>query len=267
MNDRSRPKAAPEKTPAKASNPSKDAAADQIADSTPAGFQPMPALTEADAKRLTLQLKLLLGSVADQIDEVKELISQAKSGRADVALGYKSWTAYCETEFAGALPLLERPRRLELVSSLTDLGMSSRAIAPIVRVTDRQVRKDQQVGTQFPPVPNPIVGAEIVVEDKPAVHRPQITGRDNKSYTPPAPRKQRRSSLPDSYRNAVDELRKSIERLERLHDDDRFGENRSSLKERHSWQVSHLRSRLFDLDARLLGRRAGDPDAEIAGEA
>ncbi|MEJ7773078.1 MAG: hypothetical protein WKF51_14350, partial [Geodermatophilaceae bacterium] len=182
-----------------------------------------PNLTEADAKRLTLQLKLLFGSVADQIDRLKELIGQAKSGQADVALGYKSWTTYCEVEFAGALPVLERPRRLELVSSLTELGMSSRAIAPIVRVTDRQVRKDQQVGTQFPPGPNPadecdpdaeIVDAEIV-EDKPSVHRAQITGRDNKTYTPPAPRKQRRNSLPNSYRNAVHDLDKAIRRLER----------------------------------------------------
>ncbi len=218
---------------------------------------------------MTLQLKLLFGSVADQIDKVKELIYKAKSGQADVALGYKYWPAYCETEFAGALPILERPRRLELVSSLTELGMSSRAIAPIVRVTDRQVRKDQQVGTQFPPCPNPadecdpdseIVDAEIL-EDNPPVHRPQITGRDNKTYTPPAPRKQRRSSLPDAYRNAVHDLNKSIERLERLQADDRFGGNRKALSETHWKLVSELGVRLAALPAHLFfGRRPDDPE-------
>jgi len=233
----------------------------------------MPALTEADAKRLTLQLKLLFGSVADQIDKVKKLIGQAKSGQADVALGYKSWTAYCETEFAGALPRLERQARRELVVNLTEQGMSSRAIAPIVGVDHVTVARDRgRVANATPDavderdeqIPSTvvtgddldeIVDAEIV-DEKPAVHRPQITGRDNKTYTPPAPRKQRRNSLPDAYRNATFDLLKSIERLERLHADDRFRGNRTELRDRYRAQLAHLGVRLADLETQLSGLHA-----------
>lgn len=34
---------------------------------------------------------------------------------------------------------------------LSDEGMSTRAIAPVVGVSDRQVRYDSQVGNDFPP--------------------------------------------------------------------------------------------------------------------
>jgi len=60
----------------------------------------------------------------------------------------------------------------------------------------------------------------------------RVTGTDGKSYpaTTPAPAKPpRRSPLPDSYRRATWELRKSIERLEKLHTDDRFQTNRKDL--------------------------------------
>lgn len=51
MNGKSRPGGRPQ-TPAKWSNPSITAAADQSSDSTPVGFQPMPALTEAELAAL-----------------------------------------------------------------------------------------------------------------------------------------------------------------------------------------------------------------------
>jgi len=242
-----------------------------------------PSLTEADARRLTLQLKLLFGSIADQIDRVKELIAQAKSGQADVALGYKSWTAYCKVEFAGALPILERPRRLELVSSLTELGMSSRAIAPIAGVSHMQVTRDQTpagVTAVTPDAanecdPDALISTTmrasmattlaaidaVIVEDNPPVHRPKFIGMDGKTYTAPAPRKQRRSSLPDSYRHAVHDLDKAIRRLERLHADDRFDGNRKAVSDIHWKLFSELSMRLADLDAHLYsGHRPDDPE-------
>lgn len=47
--------------------------------------------------------------------------------------------------------------RRQLVGLLSAQGMSTRAIAPTVGVTDRQVRYDAQVGKDFPPVPGSTV--------------------------------------------------------------------------------------------------------------
>ncbi len=58
----------------------------------------------------------------------------------------------------------------------------------------------------------------------------RVTGTDGKSYPSRAePCKPRRSPLPDSYRSALWDLQKSIERLEKLHADDRFQANRKEL--------------------------------------
>jgi len=58
-------------------------------------------------------------------------------------------------------------------------------------------------------------------------------GIDGKTYTrPPAPepRKPRRSSFPDAYRNAVRDLDKATRRMEKLHADDRLLQHRQELK-------------------------------------
>jgi len=58
----------------------------------------------------------------------------------------------------------------------------------------------------------------------------RVTGRDGKRYPAVQPERKppRRSPLPDAYRSAMWELRKSVERLEKLHADDRFQANRGS---------------------------------------
>lgn len=192
-----------------------------------------PVLSAAEADRLTLKIRLLVGSIADQVDTVTALIEQAKTGQADVALGYTSWPAYCAAEFAAVLPRLERQQRLELVGSLTALGMSSRAIAPIVGVDQKTVLNDRRAGEE-----NSSPGSES------GGGRP-ITGRDGKTYTTPP--KRRRRPLPDAYRDAIYELTKAIERTERLHADDRFAANRGGLQQAHRGDLAHIFSTLNEV--------------------
>lgn len=69
-------------------------------------------------------------------DEIKECltvgaekIAQAYDERADVALGYESWDAYCIAEFSSLRLRVPREERPELVASLRNAGLSIRAIA------------------------------------------------------------------------------------------------------------------------------------------
>lgn len=170
--------------------------------------------TEAEATRLTNQVRLLLTSMLDQRDKVVGLIREARERRAYTAMGYPSWTAYVADQFADALPRLDRDDRVAMAVDLAEMGMSSRAIAPVLGVTDRQVRTDIAGGKSFPPVadatprPNPEAQqaaqeriaarapkapeqkdlADLTPEDFVGPARPAVTGLDGKTYTLPEPK-------------------------------------------------------------------------------
>jgi len=195
--------------------------------------------TEAEARRLTSRIQLVFGSMLDQHDKLVELVGEAKATSAHVALGYASWTAYVAAEFGELQVRLGRDDRRALVGALTTAGMPSRAIGEVVGVDHSTVVRDQQSG-----------GA-----DAPPVER-AVTGRDGKTYTANAePRKPpRRSPLPDSYRRATWELRKSIERLEKLHADDRFQTNRKDMANGGSFNLMvEFSMRLTELGRHLSG--------------
>ena len=74
-----------------------------------------------------------------------------------------------------------------------------------------------------------------VLDDAPET--PKVTGLDGKQYARPEPAGPRRKPLPDAARDAGWELRKAVERLTRLAEDDRFPAN----EERVATQLSgHL---------------------------
>lgn len=215
-------------------------------------------LSEGDARRLTRQIQLLTGSIADQVDRVTTLIAQAEVGRAWEALGYASWTAYCSAEFSGSLPRLDRQSRQELVGSLTEAGMSSRAIAPIVGVGRRTVDADRQSGGQNCPPdaadecdPDAeIVDAELIEDEAPS--KP-ITGMDGKTYSRPEPKPTKpapRRSLVDYARDTAEQLRKVTNRLESIAADDRLSRNREMVAAR----LQHELGRSGRVQQQLLGQ-------------
>lgn len=189
------------------------------------------ALSEADARRLTERIHLMAGSIKESVEKLSALISEARRGSAHVALGYGSWTAYVAAEFADSPLRLDRDDRRELVVSLASQGMSSRAIAPVVGTSHTAVNNDlRAVGNKLPT---------------------ETTGTDGKTYIRPepdvvdaeivedeaGPPKVRRNPLPDQARSAGWELRKAVERLERIAADDRFNANKEQV-------APHLRSHL-----------------------
>ena len=107
-------------------------------------------MTEPEARRATERIRTALDRVSTAWQDLAERVADAYARRADLALGYGSWAEYTQAEFN--VPTLATEVRRELVSLLSAQGMSTRAIAPVVGVSDRHVRRDvQQVGHDVPP--------------------------------------------------------------------------------------------------------------------
>lgn len=218
----------------------------------------------ASARRLTERIRLIAMTVGESIDKLKALVAEARASEAHIALGYVSWTAYL-ADVLGETPMrLERDVRQALVAELSEQGMSTRAIAPIVGVGVGTVHRDIEAsrvpnGTpaesvssaagsaeraeaaldaEFDPTPtlpprdddwipaDPQTGEVIEPTTITETHTVKtVIGLDGKTYTP-KPAAPRRNSIIDDARNAGWQLRKAIERLERIKSDDRYQKNK-----------------------------------------
>lgn len=141
-------------------------------------------LSEEQARRIVARIN---GTAAELI----ELVEQAWTGRAWVALGYASWDELCKHEIE--MPRLDRERRRELVGSLRQIGMSTRAIGSATGVDHSTVSRDTAGGANATPEPAP------APEPKP------VTGTDGKRYPapkPPSEDEQREQDLADGDRRA-----------------------------------------------------------------
>jgi transposase-like protein len=144
-----------------------------------------PAAAERRAERISLRLD----SIADNYAAVMPMIREALDKRDHFALGYRSPGEYVSDRFGGALQRLGMEVRREVVRELTQAGMSTRAIAPVVGVSQMQVVRDQARETHVSPQ-TPEAGATDAREaadrgiTAPRVPQPPVTGIDGKTYTP-----------------------------------------------------------------------------------
>lgn len=123
-------------------------------------------LSGAGARELTDQIKT-------GMESVWHLIRAAYRGRAWSALGYGSWDEYVTREFGNLYLRPPLEDRREVVQSLREAGMSTRAIVSATRLSKGTVQRE--LSTQSAPgAPN---GA-------PANEAPVITGVDGKTYQP-----------------------------------------------------------------------------------
>ena len=215
----------------------------------------MPA---TEAKQVTARLKLLLGTLAENTAKVLSLIELAEHGKAWQALGYPSWTAYVRTEFSGAVAGLARAERVPITAKLAEAGMPVRAIAAVTGTSVGTVHNDtvesgvQRLNTSTPDKPVAGLDGKSYLRNG----RPTAGGMQELSdAVPPVRQKPRRRPLPDAYRDAVYDLDKVVRRLEKLHADDRFANNRKALAEQHpAVQLAELTCRINELWAELHNR-------------
>lgn len=177
-----------------------------------------------------------------------QLIVESYRARDWESLGYATWDEMCTREFGTSRLRLPREERAETVQSLREAGLSLRAISAATGTSVNTVRKAAQVYQ----IDTPARGAsgmdefavdtttgevlddpwengspqaaEFLGEPQPVVP-PKITGIDGKTYTPPVKRAPYRKPLPDVARDAGYELRKAMERIERIVSDDRYQQN------------------------------------------
>jgi hypothetical protein len=135
---------------------------------------------DAWARQITERIRYTALGIRDGVEKLQMLVTEARNGDAHTKLGYPSWTAYLAEVFAEAPLPIEREQRPEVVAWLSGQGMPSRAIAPMVGVTDRRVRQIvNHVGNDFPPAQSPhSANAEEPVSTSPEVVDPvgEVTG-------------------------------------------------------------------------------------------
>ncbi len=113
-------------------------------------------LDTAAATRLDKRIRLMASTVRDNLTKIAALVEEAKAGEIHVALGFSSWTAYLADALGGQIELSTESRR-SVVELLAGEGMSNRAIATAVGVTEGTVRNDK-VRNDY--APEPVTGLD-----------------------------------------------------------------------------------------------------------
>ena len=159
-------------------------------------------MSRDDAERLTERIRLTAVSFMETRDKLARYVREAQEGRAHEALGYRSWTEYIAQVFSDTpLMRLTRDERRVIVADLSEQGMSTRAIAPIVGASHETVSKDLQSPVRnltpaspstpdeptFDPTPDwdPTTGEVLAGSGE---NPPRVTGLDGKTYTRPEPK-------------------------------------------------------------------------------
>lgn len=238
------------------------------------------------------QARALTDRIKVGVEAVWELITQAYTQRAWSALGYQSWDDYCTREFGTARLRLPREERAEIVASLRESGLSIRAIAsatgdsvgtvhealnsgvqnrtPEPEVDEDELAEELIVAEQeLPPPPENymqpkadwgrIAEAEARIDaarqQQPAPAAKPVTGVDGKQYpsTKPAPSPPKRRPITDAFDSANYELRRAVERVVRLTEDDRMKKNKDQIVGANLSDLIRARDALTDVIQQLEG--------------
>lgn len=213
--------------------------------------QEQPAVTEETARALTEQIR-------ECVEHAWELIEQAFLSRAWTALGYATWDEYCAAEFDGARIRIPREDRAEVVASMREIGMSTRAIAAATGLGYGTVQRDLTDQSGDPNgSPDSVVGLDgKAYQPKPVDREDNTAPEDDEEQREPggsaqeAPSKRRRP-ITESFATARWELLKKAESLARLAADDRFDRHADQLAQRYRSDLLRARDALQAVIDRL----------------
>lgn len=118
-------------------------------------------LDKGTAERLVQEIRVMDAELWEKMMDLYE-------GRAWIALGFSSWGELCDTEFKANNFRIPREDRREVVMSMRERGMSTRAIAAATGNDRKTIMSDVRE-----------LGSEVVQNGPPA----PVTGTDGKTYT------------------------------------------------------------------------------------
>lgn len=214
-------------------------------------------MTADEARQATDRIRLALDRVSNAWADLGERIADAYQRRADLALGYGSWAEYADAELKPAEGLAAEVRR-QLVGMLSHAGMSTRAIAPTVGVSNKTVALDQrEVLPEVTPAPAHCFYREPeperidydtgeVLDETPVA--PTVTGLDGKTYKRPTQRDLPMSERWDRWDEARDLAAQGVPLVE-VHEQLDYPGSQKAM-----WEAAAKRGITFP-DARRVAKR------------
>jgi transposase len=191
-------------------------------------------LTERQAKALDKKIRATNDKMNTTAENLFDLLEQAAMGRIHEALGYASWTAW----FSEAVQLRpqDREQRKALVAMMTGKGMSQRAAAKALGVSQKTVDRDLEGteshdsdtvtsldGSQRARTRKKVIDAEIV-----SVEEDQRTAAD----------------VVQDFSNEIDTLLINVQAFKDVLDDELFDKARKRIAQRF---VKRLNGAINDL--------------------
>lgn len=218
-------------------------------------------MTETEAHKVTEDIRHTAKSFTEYRARLMDAVDKAKAGNAHLALGYASWTAYL-SEVLGEEPMrLARAERQDMVRMLSDEGMSTRAIAPIVGSSFKTVANDRGAGVQnytpetAPANVNTTTGeirsdfqsSMAQVEREVVAQSQAIQGMDGKTYSRPESPKPRAEAVASQFTSAVADLNRVLDKFHRIASSDNFDRNKEQVAALHGNDLNRAISELQNL--------------------
>lgn len=122
-------------------------------------------LDRGAAERRAERITLRLDAIADNYRAVLPMIREAIEKRDDLALGYRSPGDYVSDRFGQSLAGLGIEVRRAVVGELTEAGLSTRAIAPVVGVSQKTVDRDARQVSHLTHLPQSSSSASPVADE------------------------------------------------------------------------------------------------------
>ncbi|MEG8184273.1 hypothetical protein GZH49_38105 [Nocardia terpenica] len=210
------------------------------------------ALTTQGARELTDRIK-------SHVEQAWELIKQAYTARAWIPLGYGSWDDYCAAEFDRARIRVPREERAEIVASLREIGMSTRAIAVATGISQPTVRRDLADSGESFDSPDVVAGKDgktyqpklVDAEPIPSTEPEEASSGDGAEDERSEARSRRKPPITKSFDNVRRNLAQTTHQLVRLADDDRFDRYASQLAHQYLSDLIRARDALQGVIDRL----------------
>jgi hypothetical protein len=219
--------------PEQEGHPGENCVTDEHTETTPSyhelDAEVIEPLTEAAAGQLDTEIRVLADATLDNMNKIRDLLAEAKVGQIHVVLGFQSWPAYVADALTGRLRVDSHTRK-EIVAMMAGEGMSERAIAKAVAVSQSTVNRDL---------------AEVSHDDSADAALPDkvdaLDGKQHPRRPKPEPMadvpKPRRNRFTDDIGKACDDMRSIADRIVRqtktihaLRGDDRYPQYRNDFE-------------------------------------